>query len=121
MLRERGVECQRLLFFESHRWRLYETGQASRSEEEAVKGLRKPRRKVPGVVSPGKPDSDGVVARGAGNLRGGEAIVDVTRDFGRVATGSECRSKAVPLVAYGGESRKLGVWSLGRSRRPGPA
>lgn len=30
-----------LLFFESQRWRLYERGQASRMEEEAVAGLRK--------------------------------------------------------------------------------
>jgi len=36
-----GVERAPLVFFESQRWRLYETGQASCLEEETVEEVRK--------------------------------------------------------------------------------
>jgi hypothetical protein len=58
------------VFFESHRWCLYETKQASRLEEQTVEGLRKPMGgRCRGVEIPGGPDFSGDAARGTQNLR----------------------------------------------------
>lgn len=51
-LLEHGACAKLFMFFESQRWRLYETGQTIRMEEEAVEGEKKPHgRKVPGLES----------------------------------------------------------------------
>jgi hypothetical protein len=58
---------QLFVFFESHRWCLYETRQASRLEEQSVEGLRKT---MGGRCwgQPRVPDSSGDAARGTRNL-----------------------------------------------------
>lgn len=63
------TDCQSLFDFEPQRWRLYETRQASHRRSKPSKGQQTQGRKVPGVESPGKPDSDGDVARGARTSR----------------------------------------------------
>jgi hypothetical protein len=57
------------MFFESHRWRLYETRQVNRWRRKPSKSEKGQGRMVPGEVSPGKPDFNGDVARGAENFR----------------------------------------------------
>jgi hypothetical protein len=69
---------QLFVFFESHRWCLYETGQASRLEEQAAEGLRKarggrcrgnPTSGATPMLGPTRvPDSSGDAARGTQNL-----------------------------------------------------
>jgi hypothetical protein len=68
-LLEHGACAKLFMFFESQRWRLYETGQTIRLEEEAAEGGKTPWAEGAGLGIPGKPDSSGDVARGAVKLR----------------------------------------------------
>jgi len=60
--------------FESHRWRLYETRQANRLEEQTVEVLRKHKDgRCQGWRTWETPDSNGDVARGMPDLMEGVA------------------------------------------------